>query len=159
MKTIIICSSIHHQNTFKIAQAMAGVLNCSVVRTENINLDELKKYDLIGFGSGIYLWRNHRGLIKLAKKLSSMAGKSSFIFSTSGDKNHNIQKWHRALRDILKEKGFKILDEFNCLGWDTIGPLMLFGGINRGRPNERDMENAKDFSRNILKLYTTGRLK
>ncbi|MDD5221222.1 MAG: flavodoxin family protein [Candidatus Pacebacteria bacterium] len=158
MKAIIICSSIHHQNTFKIAQSMAEVLNCSVAKTENVNPGELKEYDLIGFGSGIYLWKNHRGLIKLARNLTDMAGKSSFIFSTSGDKSHNIQKWHIALRDILKTKGFNILDEFNCLGWDTIGPLKLFGGVNRGRPNENDIENAKDFSRNILRLYTISHL-
>lgn len=154
MKPLIICSSIHHQNTSKIAKAMAEVLNCPVIRTEDVRTEELKEYDLIGFGSGIYLWKNHRELIKLAGNLPDMSGKSSFIFSTSGDKNKNTQKWHKPLRDKLVQKGLKILDEFNCLGWDTIGPLKFFGGLNKGRPNEEDIEDAKSFANNILKLYT-----
>ncbi len=156
MKSLIICSSIHHQNTFKIAKAMAEFLNCPVIRTEDVKIEELKEYDLIGFGSGVYLWKNHRDLIKLAGNLPNMSGKSSFIFSTSGDKNQDMQKWHKPLRDKLIQKGFKILDEFNCLGWDTIGPLKLFGGFNKGRPNEKDLENAKNFANNILNLYTNS---
>lgn len=150
MKSIIIYSSIHHKNTFKIARAMAEVLDCSIIRTEDVKIEELKEYDLIGFGSGIYLWKNHREIIQLVESLPDMSDKSSFIFSTSGDRNHNIEKWHKPLRENLIKKGFKILDEFNCLGWDSIGILKLIGGINKGRPNDKDLENARNFTRNIL---------
>jgi flavodoxin len=151
MKTLIICSSIHHKNTLKIADAIAEVLNASVIKTEDVKIEELKDYDLIGFGSGIYLWKQHMLLLRLADNLPEM-NKNCFLFSTSGDKGHDMEKWHKPLREKLIGKGCKVLDEFNCLGWDTIGPLKLFGGINKGRPNEKDLENAKEFARNIVKL-------
>ncbi len=149
MKTLIICSSIHHQNTLKIAQAMAGVLNASIIKTEDVKIEELKNYDLIGFGSGIYIWKHHLLLLHLADNLPEM-NKNCFIFSTSGDKNQNMQKWHKPLREKLIQKGFKVLDEFNCLGWDTIGPLKFFGGMNKGRPNEEDLNKAKEFARKLI---------
>jgi hypothetical protein len=31
------------------------------------------------------------------------------------------------------------MDEFCCRGWDTVGSLKLFGGINTGRPGENDL--------------------
>lgn len=150
MKSLIICSSIHHQNTLKVANAMAEVLNCSVIQTGNVKIEDLEEYDLIGFGSGIYGWRPHQLLLKLVDNLSDMSGKKAFIFSTSGGKEHNIEKWHRLLREKLIKKGFTILDEFNCIGWDSFGPLKLFGGMNKGRPNEDDLEKAKVFIKNII---------
>jgi flavodoxin len=149
MKTLIICASIHHQNTQKIAEAMAEVLNAFVIKPEEVKIEELNQYDLIGFGSGIYLWKQHRALLKLADSLPEM-NKNCFLFSTSGDKNQDIAKWHKPLKDRLVKKGFKVLGDFNCLGWDTIGPLKLFGGMNKGRPDEKDLENAKEFAKKML---------
>jgi len=37
--------------------------------------------------------------------------------------------------------------EFNCLGWDNVGPLKFIGGINKGRPNENDIKKAKEFAK------------
>ena len=54
MKTLIICVSIHHGNTEKIAKAMAEVLNAKLVKPNEVNINELAKYYSIGFGSGIY---------------------------------------------------------------------------------------------------------
>ena len=149
MKTLIICTSIHHQNTQKIAEAMAGILNASVIKPEEVNISDLQNYDLIGFGSGIYMWKQHRVLLQLADSLPEM-NKNCFLFSTSGDKNQDTAKWHKPLKDRLVKKGFNVLGDFNCLGWDTIGPLKLFGGMNKGRPNEQDLENAREFARRMV---------
>ncbi|MCK5177141.1 MAG: flavodoxin, partial [Candidatus Aenigmarchaeota archaeon] len=56
----IICISIHHGNTKKIAKAMAKVLDADILEPANIDILSLDKYELIGFGSGIYGWKHHK---------------------------------------------------------------------------------------------------
>ena len=62
-------------------------------------------------------------------------------------------------------KGFNIIDEFNCNGQDTVGPLKRFGGKSKGGPNEEDLKNAERFGANarappvgeaIAGLYTNS---
>lgn len=86
-------------------------------------------------------------LLKLADSLPRIKGKKIFIFSTAGV---NIP-WHnhRALRKKLKEKGFEIVGEFSCRGWDTNGWLAKIGGINRGHPSEKDIKKARRFAEKI----------
>jgi len=52
------------------------------------------------------------------------------------------------------EKGFDVIKEFSCKGFDTVGPFKFIGGISKGRPNEKDLENAKNFARSLKdKIY------
>ena len=55
-------------------------------------------------------------------------------------------KYHNVLKDKLASKGFKVVDEFACRGFDTFGPLFLIGGLNKGKPDEKDLENARQFA-------------
>lgn len=147
MKSLIICVSIHHGNTLKIAQKMAEVLEGEIKKPTEVKPEDLTAYDLLGFGSGIYAFRHHKEILKLAKELPDMQGKPAFIFSTSGAKNGI--KYHKALRQILEKKNCQILDEFNCLGWDSFGPFKLIGGFNKDRPNEEDLNLASNFAQKI----------
>jgi flavodoxin len=149
MKVLIVYSSVHHKNTGKIAQAMAEVLGADLVETENAKAEDILKYDLIGFGSGIYMFKHHKLLFKFVKNLKFVDGKKAFIFSTSGSLNG--KKFHKKLRGELIKKGFNIIGEFNCLGWDTFGLLRLIGGVNKGKPDESDIENARNFARELTK--------
>ncbi len=147
MRALIVYVSIHHKNTEKVAKAMADVLNADLSKPWKIKPEEVMEYDLVGFGSGIYWWRHHWALLKLVEDLPRMEGKKAFIFSTAG---MNIPWYnHRALKKRLKEKGFEIVGEFSCRGWDTNGWLSRIGGINRGHPNERDLERARRFAERI----------
>lgn len=152
MKTLIICVSIHHQNTEKIAKVMAEVLRVRIVKPSEIKPEEINNYDLIGFGSGIYFWRHHRSLINFVKNLAPVEKKKAFIFSTSGAK-YAKRIIHYSLRKLLIKKGFQIIGEFNCLGFDSFGLFKIFGGFNKGRPNEKDLEKAKKFAQDLLKQY------
>jgi hypothetical protein len=58
--------------------------------------------------------------------------KRAFIFSMADGDNENI-KDHRAFKDRLTAKVFHVFDEFTCRGFDMVGPLLLIGGINKGR--------------------------
>jgi len=50
-------------------------------------------------------------------------------------------------------RGFSIVGDFSCKGWTTWGPLKLFGGTNKGRPNEEDLEEARVFARGLKEKY------
>jgi flavodoxin len=151
MNTLIICISIHHGNTEKIAKAMAEVLNAEIIKPNEVDTNELSKYDLIGFGSGIYFGKHHKSLLNLADKLPIMKNKKAFIFSTSGMKQGGLfNRFDRALKEKLIERGFNIIGNFSCLGFDTSGPFKFIGGIAKGRPNEKDLEKARNFACELL---------
>ena len=57
--------------------------------------------------------------------------------------------FHPAVAEIAREKGCPVLGEFHCKGYDTFGPFRLVGGIAKGRPNIRDLENARRFFREV----------
>lgn len=145
MNVLIIVKSVHHDNTRKVAEAMASVLDAKVVIPADVDLNELSGYDLIGMGSGIYFGRHHRSLLKLAERMSGFKGKV-FIFSTAG---LPFKMNHRALRERLKNSGLSINGEFVCKGWDSYGILNVVGGIWKGNPDEKDLENAREFARSL----------
>ena len=151
-KALIIVYSYHHGNTAKIADVMAEVLNAEVKNPQDIGIDDLDDYSFIGFGAGIDSGKHYAPLLELAYKLPVAQGKNAFIFSTSGvGGKKKTANDHKALRDILLSKGYIIADEFACLGLDTNSVLKYIGGINKGRPNETDLQSASAFAHNLKK--------
>jgi flavodoxin len=151
MKTLIILSSYHHKNTEKIAKVISEVLDADIINTEEVNPEEILEYDLIGFGSGVYDGHNHMYQLNLADKMPDITYKKVFIFSTTvapkfliTDKF--IKKNHLLLREKLQAKGYETIEEFGCAGWNTNSVLKYIGGFNKKRPNETDLEKAKNFA-------------
>jgi hypothetical protein len=62
-------------------------------------------------------------------------------------------KYHRALRTKLLEKGFRYRG-IRMQRVRYIGPLKLIRGMNKGRPNKEDLENARKFARDLVKRFT-----
>lgn len=61
---------------------------------------------------------------------------------------------HKVLRDILISKGYQIVDEFSCVGFNTNSFLKYFGGLNKDRPNAEDLNEAAKFAeRLIIKVH------
>jgi flavodoxin len=150
MKSLLILYSYHHKNTEKIARIFAKVLDAQIKTPQQVNLEELQEYSLIGFGSGIYSEKHHEYLLNLADRLPQITNKKAFIFSTSaimGDAK--VAKDHSLLREKLQSKGYIIVDEFSCKGFNTNSFLKLFGGMNKGRPNAEDLKNAEEFASNL----------
>jgi Flavodoxins len=147
VKSLIVLFSYHHNNTEKIAKTMAKVLNAEIKMPEQINPEEIQEYDLVGFGSGIYSAKHHESLLELADKLPQVNDRKAFIFSTSAlTGNVKIAKDHSALMEKLESKGYIIIDEFQCKGFNTNSFLKLFGGMNKGRPNTEDLKHAEEFA-------------
>jgi|WetSurMetagenome_2_1015567.scaffolds.fasta_scaffold108148_3 flavodoxin len=145
MKTLIICFSYHHKNTEKIASVFAKTLEAQVKAPAEVDPNELSDFDLVGFGSGISFGNHYKDMLNFADKLPKATNKKAFIFSTSGQAN-NGSKFHKKLREGLESKGFNIVGEFNCTGFDTYGALKIFGGIQKGHPNEDDLNQAEAFA-------------
>ncbi len=149
-KSLIVMYSYHHHNTEKIAEAMAPVLNAEIKWPPEIEPEELSNYDLVGFGSGIYSAQHDESLLKLASKLPEANNKKAFLFSTAGITGKSkATKDHSKLREKLESKGYIIVDEFQCKGFNTNSFLKLFGGMNKGRPDSQDLSDAREFAKNL----------
>lgn len=164
MKTLVIVFSYHHKNTEKIANVIAQVLDAQIKTPPQIHPEELQQYDLIGFGSGIYSSHHHVDLLNLADTLPLVTNKKAFIFSTcgapafavdGGHVNDYIVEAHSALKEKLQLKGYTVVNEFMCPGFNTNSFLKFFGGINKGRPNAEDLKLAEKFAKK-LKENTHG---
>ncbi len=147
----VVCESIHHGNTRRVAEEIAHALHANVLSTHECDQQSLDDCNLVGFGSGIYFGRHHRLLRKFAAEHPSLP-KYGFIFSTSGLPCFQSW-WHLSLRRILAARGCYILGEFSCRGWDTVGPLALMGGLNRRHPNRKDLAEAELFAQRIRQQY------
>jgi len=154
VKSLVIVYSYHHGNTEKIAHTMANVLGAEVKTPQQVYPEKLRDYDLIGFGSGIYSATFDPAVLTLADRLSCAAGKKAFLFSTYGAPafavtRRFIEENHAEIREKLQLKGYTVIGEFGCAGWNTNSFLKYFGGLNKGRPDAGDLRNAEAFAREM----------
>jgi flavodoxin len=154
IKSLVVVYSYHHKNTDAVARAIAPVLGATLVTPQEVDPNELAGYELVGFGSGIDSGKHYAPLLDLADRLPQVANRKAFIFSTCGIPAFGfsqgfVLKNHTAFRDKLLSKGYRILDEFGCVGWNTNVFLKYFGGLNKGRPNAKDLHRAEEFARNL----------
>lgn len=147
MNTLIVYHSHHHGNTEKVAAFMAKRINADLVKASEADPEMLRKYDIIGFGSGVYNSRLHNDLEKLIEGSNIGKSKKVFLFSTTGSKTYSTIA-HNYFKDFLAERNIATIGEFSCPGFDT---AISNEGINRGRPDEKDFKQAKEFIDNILK--------
>lgn len=154
-QSLLILCSYHHNNTRKVADVIAEVIDAQIKTPPEMSPDEMDSYSLIGFGSGIYSSRHHEHLLSFADKLPQVTNKNAFIFSTYGAPGFVVNKElisrnHLQLREKLLSKGYRIIGEFSCAGFNTNSFLRLFGGINRRRPDLGDLERAGEFARGLI---------
>ncbi|MHB8163595.1 MAG: flavodoxin family protein [Methanoregula sp.] len=155
LRSLVIVFSYHHNNTEKIANACANVLGAEVKTPQQVRPEEIAEYDLIGFGSGIYGATFDPSVLDLADRLPHAAGKKAFLFSTYGApafvaNREFVENNHAQIRDKLKAKGYTVIGEFGCAGWNTNSFLRFFGGLNKGKPDAGDLRNAEAFARDML---------
>ena len=146
MRVLIIYHSEHHQNTEKIARTMAAKIEVELKEAKDVNTEDINDHDILGFGSGVYNGRLHKDLSEIIDNIPYQDNKKSFIFSTTGSMTYS-RLAHDRFRSLLIKKGFKVIGEFSCLGFDT---ALTREGINKGRPDKEDLENAEGFIESIL---------
>jgi flavodoxin len=147
---ILVVVSVHHSNTLAIAEAMSSATGIPIYQPGEEALELVRRGATPGFGSGIYFGRHHDRLLGFVDSLPTFEDRTAFVFSTSGT---GIQPerllgrfYHRRLVDQLTARGFDVVGQFGCKGFDTYGPWGKLGGISRGRPDERDLQNARRFA-------------
>jgi len=150
MKSLLVLFSNHHNNTEKVAKVFAEIFDSEIKTPQQTDPNELQDYDLVGFGAGIDSGKHYKVLIDLADKLPQVDNKNAFIFSTAGLTGEKKRsKDHSTLRKRLEFKGYKIIDEFQCKGFNTNSFLKYLGGMNKGRPNAKDLKNAEKFAQKL----------
>jgi flavodoxin len=167
MNVVLIVSSFHHKNTEKVADAFARVFDARIQTPRQTGEKELRDFDLIGFGSGIDSDKHYRELLDFADALPRVADRKAFIFSTCGmpvfaaGRNAVAQyavKSHSALREKLTSKGYAVIGEWSCAGHNSNSFLKLFGGLNKGRPNDEDLKDAEEFAQGLKENLESGRI-
>jgi flavodoxin len=154
-RSLVVVFSCHHNNTEKIANACAKVLGAEVKTPRQVRPEEIAEYDLVGFGSGIYSATFDPSVLDLADRLPQAGTTKVFLFSTYGApafiaNREFIEKNHRQIREKLKAKGYAVIGEFGCAGWNTNSFLKYFGGLNKGKPDTEDLGNAEAFARDLV---------
>ena len=145
MKTLIICVSTHQANTQKIAQIIAEPLEAVLLEPEDVDINTLKDYDLIGFGSGVYLGRFYKRLRNFIKQLSMLPGKKVFLFGTYG---HGEMPF-KPMEKLLLKKVCTIVGKFSCLGYNTFFLSRFLGRVNMGKPDTADQQRARKFAESL----------
>lgn len=148
-KILIVVDSTHLRNTMKIATAMGEAVVATITNVEGTEKYRPEDFDLVGYGSGIYFGKHSKKLMELVEKQDD--GKANvFVFSTSGTGN---VKNNGALEELLKSKNKAVLGSFCCKGHDKFAMFKLVGGLNKGRPDDNDLENARQFIMDVVKKY------
>lgn len=149
MKVILVCKSVSHGNTQRVAETMSGVLGGRVVAPADLDPAELADCDLVGFGSGIYTMDFHPELRRFIASLPTGHQGKAFVFRTSGFPEPPFRRYVTALTRNIEKKGFDVVDAFDCRGFDTWLPLRLVGGIRKGHPDATDITAARTFAENL----------
>jgi len=153
-------------STAKVAGAMAGELGARVVGPDRGDVLRSGDFTLVGFGSGIFHGEHHASLLALADELPPTRHGKAFIFSTCGiparlTRPEALADYssgnHAALREKLRAKGYEIVGEFGCPGFNDNKFLKLFGGFNRGRPNAADLGSARSFAKGLKQYLSLPR--
>lgn len=156
MRSLIVCVSVSHGNTRKVADAMASVLEASVREPEELDPPDVAKYDLVGFGSGIFGFDHHSRLRDFVGRLPSVEDTKAFVFATSGTGRILSRPFTKPLARQLADRGFDVVGRFCCPGYDTWLPLRLLGGLNKGRPDPSDLVRAAEFAATLVATRTAS---
>lgn len=147
MRTAILYVSVHHGNTKKVVETMAEVLSADLIDLTKQKDVDLSGYDLIGLASGAYYQSMHKRIRQFAADAQFQPGQKVFLVCTCSAAYRDFTK---GLRRALERKQVEVLESFQCPGFNTYGPFALIGGIAKGRPNEKDLDKAREYARKLL---------
>lgn len=148
MKIAICYYSRHHGNTRKVLEAMAREADVDLIDVTARRAVRLDGFDCVGFASGIYGFEFHRSVVEFARQYLPEGKPVFFVYTFGVTKGTGAA----AAARVAQEKHCPVLGEYGCKGYDTFGPFKLVGGLAKGHPDERDLENARSFFRQMCRL-------
>ena len=158
-------------NTEKIAKSMKdGLLDYDVdlIHAKDVDPCTFSSYDIVFLGSGVYASRVDKSILAMIKKAVPEFPVKLAYFCTHASLKL-FQEPFKRITGIIKKHNCEIIGEFDCVGENLGIPLdsqlgMLKGlpedqrekAIKdmekmKGRPNEMDLENAKNFAISLVK--------
>ncbi len=145
-KTAIAYYSKHHGNTKKVLDAIKEY-DPEIVLIDVTDRHEvdLTGYDRIGFASGVYYSKFADQILNFGR-VNLPPQKDVFFIATAGKP---MELYFNSITDIAKDKQCHELGRFQCPAWDTFGPFKLVGGLQKGHPDERDLQAAVEFYKNL----------
>ena len=145
-KTAIAYYSKHHGNTKQVLDAIKEY-DPEVVLIDITDRHEvdLTGYDRIGFASGVYYSKFADQVLNFAR-VNLPPQKDVFFIATAGNP---MELYFSSIANIAKDKRCRELGRFQCKGFDTFGPFKLVGGIQKGHPDEKDLQEAVEFYQNL----------
>ncbi len=141
MKTVIIYSSNHHENTLKLATAISEKYGVNLINADTAVDYSLNEYDCIGFAAGIAYGSMYKRISEIIKEKLPECKKVFFLYTCG----KNTKDFSIMEQELAKEKNCTVLGSYGCPGYDTYGPLKLIGGINKGHPDDKDIQGAVHF--------------
>lgn len=145
-KTIIIYASKHHENTYRLLEAIAKKYEVVLLNAEEQKRRDLTEFDLIGFASGIDFGKFYSSVEEFLKENLPDNKKVFFLYTCA----KTSSRFTDSIRREALKRGAVLLGEYGCRGYNTYGPWKLLGGMNKNHPSEEELENAVRFYEMIL---------
>ena len=138
-------------NTKQITEAIHSGMKeisdeCDIARLEEVDIRELRNYELIGLGSFVQSYQEPAVVTDFINAMPDLKGKYAFTFCTHGVcAGGYIAKVIAALR----RKGLTVTGWNDWYGSGFI-PFVPKPYYTDGHPDEVDLKEAKDFGREIM---------
>ena len=98
----------------------------------------------------VYASVHHKNTEKVVKAIAEKhLRKKVFVMYTCG--SDRSESYLKDIKDLIKSRECTLAAKYSCLAYDTFGPFKLIGGINKGHPNEADLQKAVDFYESLCK--------
>ena len=158
-------------NTEKVAISMKDGLtehDVDMIAVKDVAPETLSSYDIVFLGSGVYASRIDKSVLTLVKKaVPDLPSKLVYFCTHASLKLY--QEPFKRINNIAKEHNCEIIGKFDCVGENLGIPLETQLGMleklpedqkekaikdmekMKGRPNELDLENAKNFATSLMK--------
>ncbi|MFD3158500.1 flavodoxin domain-containing protein [Haloimpatiens sp. FM7330] len=134
-------------NTEKIALSIAKNLNINCIKlNENSTYDNLnlKNYDLVLLGSGIYGGTLHKNLINFINSINTTDKKTFSFFISWFGRGHSDKKAINRCKNVLLEKNQNVIDNY----YECYGEGFLF--IKKGHPSEQELHSAIQWAKEVI---------
>jgi len=152
MRIAILYASVHHKNTEKLINAISEKHpEITFIDTTKALMISLVGYDLIGIASGIFYGKFHKSILSFITKNLPERLKVFLIYTCGKDS----PSYAESMKEFLAQKNASVVGVYSCKGFDTFGPFKLIGGIQKGHPNDQEIEDAVTFADKILEENNT----
>ncbi len=158
-------------NTEKVAKSMKDGLtdyDVDLIHVNDVDPTTLSSYEIVFLGSGVYASRIDKSILTMIKKaIPELPAK--FVYFCTHASLKLYQEPFKRITDIIKKHNCEIVGEFDCVGENLGIPLDTQLAMlerlpedqrekakkdrvqNKGRPDEMDIENAKNFAISLVK--------